>query len=110
MAIRRQDGVVILDIQGRVTIGPTNDLLSRELRTLVSDGERKLLVNLAGVPQLDSSGISTIVRTFVTIRRESGTLKLLHATGHVQEVLDMTHLTNSIPTFQNEAEAIESFR
>jgi anti-anti-sigma factor len=109
MCVRRRDEVAILDIQGRVTIGATNDLLSRELRSLVSSGERKILINLAGVPQVDSSGISTIVRTFVTLRRENGTLKLLRPTGHVSAVLEITHLTHSIPTFDDEAKAVESF-
>ena len=110
LCIRRVDDVVILDLQGRVTIGRTNDELSRELRSLVSNGERKILVNLVGVPQVDSSGISTIVRSFVTLRREGGSLKLLQPTGHVSEVLDITHLSHTIPTFGDEAKALESFR
>ena len=108
--VRHQEEVAILDIQGRVTIGATNDSLSRELRSLVSSGERKILINLAGVPQVDSSGISTIVRTFVTLRRQNGTLKLLRPTGHVSQVLEVTHLTHSIPTFDDEVKAVESFR
>jgi len=110
LSVRRQDDVVILDLQGRVTIGNPNDELSRELRSLVGNGARKILVNLSGVPQVDSSGISTIVRTFVTLRRESGSLRLLRPMGHVLEVLDITHLSHSIPTFEDEAVALESFR
>lgn len=107
---RRRDDVVILDLQGRVTIGNSNDELSQQLRSLVSGGARKILVNLNGVPQVDSSGISTIVRTFVTLRRENGSLKLLRPTGYVLELLGITHLIHSIPTFDDEAKALESFR
>ncbi|MFZ0037869.1 MAG: STAS domain-containing protein [Candidatus Acidiferrales bacterium] len=108
--IRRHEDVVILDLRGRVTIGHSNDELSRELRSLADNEARKILVNLNDVPQLDSSGISTIVRTFVTLRRAGGSLKLLRPTGHVFEVLDMTHLLQTIPTFDDENKALESFR
>jgi anti-anti-sigma factor len=108
--IRRHDDVVILDLRGRVTIGHSNDELSRELRSLADNEAHKILVNLNDVPQLDSSGISTIVRTFVTLRRAGGSLKLLRPTGHVFEVLDMTHLLQTIPTFDDENKALESFR
>jgi anti-anti-sigma factor len=108
--LRRHDDVVIVDLRGRVTIGDSNDELSRELRSLVGSGTTKILVNLANVPQLDSSGISTIVRTFVTLRRGGGSLKLLGPTGHVYEVLDITHLLQTIPAFDDESKALESFR
>jgi anti-anti-sigma factor len=108
--IRRHEDVVILDLRGRITIGDSNDELSRELRSLAGSEARKILVNLSGVPQVDSSGISTIVRTFVTLRRLGGSLKLLQPTGHVFEVLDITHLTHTIPTFDDESKALESFR
>ena len=108
--IRRHEDVVILDLCGRITIGHSNDELSRELRSLADSESRKILVNLSDVPQVDSSGISTIVRTFVTLRRAGGSLKLLRPTGHVFEVLDITHLLQTIPTFDDESKALESFR
>ena len=107
----RQSGdVTILDLQGRATIGVSNDSLSAELRKLTEAGPSKVLVNLAGVPQMDSSGISTLVRSFVTLERQGGALKLLGPSGHVREVLELTRLIHSIPTFQEEAEALASFR
>ena len=109
MCSRRSGDVVVIDLQGRVTIGTSNEDLSRELRSLVGEGTKKILVNLSGVSQVDSSGISTIVRTFVTLRRGGGSLKLLQPTGHVFEVLEVTHLIHTIPTFDDEKKAIESF-
>jgi len=70
---------------------------------------RKLLVNLAGTTQIDSSGISTIVRTFVTMERAGGNLRLLGPSGRVREVLEVTRLLSSIPTYDDEAKAVASF-
>ncbi len=107
----RQSGdVLILDLQGRATIGRSNDELSTQLRALIEGGARKVVVNLAGVTQIDSSGISTIVRSFVTVRRLGGTLKLLHPSGHVFEVLELTRLIQTIPSFNDEATALASFQ
>ena len=106
----RQSGdVTVLDLQGRATIGRSNEELSTQLRSLIEAGNRKILINLIGVTQIDSSGISTIVRSFVTIRRKGGILKLAHATGHVYEVLELTRLIQTIPSFNDEASALASF-
>ena len=106
----RQSGdVTVLDLQGRATIGRSNDELSTQLRSLIEGGARKIIINLYGVSQIDSSGISTIVRSFVTVRRLGGTLKIAHATGHVLEVLELTRLIQTIPSFPDEAAALASF-
>ena len=109
MSTRQSGDITILDLQGRVTIGLNNDLLSNRLRDLVAGGTRKLLINLVGVPQMDSSGISSLVRSFVSLQRAGGSLKLLNPTGHVRDVLELTHLLQSIPTFTDEAQAVASF-
>jgi anti-sigma B factor antagonist len=109
IAIRHSGDVVILDLQGRVTIGPANDSLSTNLRSLIEDGSSKVLLNLAGATQLDSSSISTIVRAFVSLRNRNGALKLLNPREHVKLVLEMLRLLNVIPTFYDEAAALNSF-
>jgi len=109
LSTRKSGDVTIIDLRGRVTIGRPNDALSAELRKLAEAGPRDILVNLAGVTQVDSSGISTIVRSFVTLERRGGRLKLVNAVGHVREVLELTRLIRSIPTFENEAAALASF-
>jgi anti-sigma B factor antagonist len=109
ISARQSGDVTVLDLQGRVTIGRGNDLLGNELRELLEHGTRKLLINLIGVPQMDSSGISTVVRSFVSLQRVGGSLKLLHPVGHVREVLELTRLLHSIPTFDDEAAAVASF-
>ena len=99
-----------MDLEGRASIGPNTDRLDRELRKLAAAGVRKILVNLAGLTMMDSSGIATIAGTYVSLVREGGMLKLLHPTGRVKEVLLVMRLLNTIPTFEDEAEALASFR
>jgi len=101
--------ITILDLSGRATIGLGNDLLNAKLRQIVEGGSRKLLINLAGLLQIDSSGISSIVRTFVTLERAGGALRLLHADGRVKEVLAVTRLLAAIPSFDDENKALASF-
>jgi anti-anti-sigma factor len=110
IAARKAGNVTILDLQGRITIGNSNDALGAELRRLAEIAPCDVLVNLAGVQQVDSSGISTLVRSFVTLERNAGSLKLLNPTGHVREVLELTRLIQSIPTYTDEAKAVASFR
>jgi anti-sigma B factor antagonist len=110
IVIRKAGDVTILELNGRATIGLGNDQLNTKLRQVVEGGAKKVLVNLAGTTQIDSSGISTVVRAFVTIERAGGSLKLLRPTGRVREVLDVTRLISAIPTFDDESTAIASFR
>jgi anti-sigma B factor antagonist len=103
--------VSILDLRGRSTIDDgESELLSDQLQKLVANGVRKLLLNLADLTQLDSSGVSIIVGSYVSLKRQGGDLKLLCPRGRVLEVLTVLHLLEIIPSFQDEAEALASFR
>jgi anti-anti-sigma factor len=111
ISIRESGDVSILDLRGRSTIDSgESELLSDQLRTLVSKGVRKVLLNLGDLTQVDSSGVSIIVGTFVSLKRQGGDLKLLCPSGRVLEVLTVLHLIEIIPSFQDEAEALASFR
>jgi anti-sigma B factor antagonist len=110
ISIRESADVTILDLQGRATIGAEGDLLSDHLQKLVANGVRKLLLNLADMTQLDSSGIKAIVGTYVSLRAKGGDLKLLCPCGRVLEVLRTLHLLEVIPSFEHEAQALTSFR
>ena len=87
ISIRESADVTILDLRGKLTIGVDSDLLSVRLKKLVTKGVRKLLLNLEDVTQLDSSGISAVVGTYVSVSRQGGSRKLLCPCGRVQEVL-----------------------
>jgi anti-sigma B factor antagonist len=109
-AIREAGDVTILDLQGRVTIGVDSDLLNVPLKKLVAQGVRKLLLNLEDVTQLDSMGISAVVATYVSLSRQGGSLKLLCPRGRVQDVLRVIRVAEFIPTFEDETQALASFR
>ena len=110
ISIRESADVTILDLQGKATIGVDSDRLSLQLKNLVANGARKLLLNLEDVTQLDSSGISAVVGTYVSLSRQGGSLKLVCPCGRVQEVLRVIRVAEFIPTFEQETEALASFR
>jgi anti-sigma B factor antagonist len=109
LSIRQFAGVAILDLQGRATIGHGNDLLSGNLRKLIRDGERNILLNLVGVTQLDSSSLTTIVRAHASLKQKGGNLKLLRPRGDVKLVLETLHLLAVIPSYEDEVQAVASF-
>jgi anti-anti-sigma factor len=111
ISIREFGDITILDLRGRSTIdGGESELLSTHLQKLAANGVRKLLVNLVNLTQVDSSGISIIVRTYVSLKRQGGDLKLLCPCGRVLEVLTVFRLLDTIPSFEDEAQALASFR
>ena len=109
ISIRESDGVTIVDLKGKATIGVNNDLLNSELRKLVAKGMRNLLLNLEELTQVDSSGIGTIAGTFVSVSRQGGTLKLLRPRGRVRVALEAMKWSDYISTFEDEAQALASF-
>jgi anti-anti-sigma factor len=111
ISIRKSGDVTIVDLRGRSTIDDgESESLSNQLQKLVANGVRKLLLNLADLAKVDSSGVAIIVRTFVSLKREGGDLKLASPSGLVLEVLTVFRLISTIPTFENEAEALASFQ
>lgn len=110
ISTRESADVTILVLRGKVTIGVDGDLLNVQLKELVAKGVRDLLLNLEDVTQLDSLGISAIVGTYVSLSRKGGSLKLLCPSGRVQEVLRIIHVADIIPTFEDETQALASFR
>jgi anti-sigma B factor antagonist len=110
ISTRESADVTILDLQGRVTIGNGRFLLSVHLRKLVAKGVKNLLLNLADVTHLDSSGVSAVVGTHVSLSRQGGSLKLLCPCGRVQDVLRVMRVADIIPTFDDEKPALASFR
>lgn len=106
---RRSGNVTILDLEGRLVIGDTSDSLATELRRLAQGAPCNVLINLGGVTQVDSSGLVVLARSFITLGRQGGSLRILNPTGRVREVLEVTRLIDSIPTYREEAKAVASF-
>jgi anti-anti-sigma factor len=110
VSIRQVGDISILDLRGRSTIGGDTDLLSKNLQALVAGRVHKVLLNLAELTQIDSSAVSILVRTYVSLTRQGGELKLLRPSGRVLTVLNMIHLLDIIPSFEDETKALASFR
>ena len=110
ISIRESADVTILDLRGKLTIDAGgSELLRSHLDTFIANGVRQLLLNLGAVTQIDSSGLSVIARTCLSLRTQGGNLKLLCPGGHVKEVLGVLHLLEAIPSFENENQALTSF-
>ena len=111
IAIRKFADVTIVDLHGRSTISEgESESLGSHLQKLVADGARRLLLNLTNLTQIDSSGLSVIVTTYVSLRGQGGELKLLGPCGRVREVLTVLRLPEVIPCFEDEAQALASFQ
>jgi len=106
---RTSGDVLILDIKGRITLGEGDELLKDKVNSLANQGKRKIVLNLAEVPYIDSAGLGEIVRTYTTVTREGGQLKLLNLTKRITDLLAITKLLTVFETYENEADAVRSF-
>jgi len=106
---RQVDGVTIVDLSGRITLGEGSVVLRDQVRDLLSKGQNKILLNLADVTYIDSSGIGELVSAFTTVRNNGGELKLLNLTKKVHDLLQITKLYTVFDIKDDEASAIASF-
>jgi anti-sigma B factor antagonist len=107
---REVGDVVIIDVSGKVTLGEGGDaMLTDKLRSIVHQGKKKLLLNLADVNYVDSAGLGAIVHSYATVTNQGGTLKLLNVTKRIKDLLSITKLLTVFDTFDNEAEAVTSY-
>ncbi len=101
--------VTVLDLKGRVTLGEGDELLKDKVNSLINQGQKKLILNLAEVPYIDSAGLGEIVRTYTTVSRQGGSLKLLNLTKRITDLLSITKLLTVFDTFDSEDDAVKSF-
>ena len=106
---RPSGDVMILDLKGKLTIGSGDELLRDKINSLIQQGYKKLLLNLADVPYVDSAGLGAIVSSYTTVSREGGSLKLLSLTSRIKDLLAITKLLTIFDTYESEAEAVASF-
>ena len=107
---RQAGDVTILDMTGSVRMGEGAVSLRNSIRGLNDEGKKKILLNLAGVKNIDSSGIGELIANYTTIRREGGQLKLLNLTEKIQNLLVITKLLTVFDSYDNESEALSSFQ
>ena len=106
---RQVDGVTILDLSGRITLGEGSVQLRDAIRDLLAKGSKLILLNLADVNYIDSSGIGELVAAYTTVRNQGGELKLLNLTKKVHDLLQITKLYTVFDVKDDEASAIASF-
>ncbi len=107
---RRIGDVTVLDLKGKLTIGSSVDVLRDTVASVVFQDEKKVLLNLAGVPYMDSGGLGELVRCSMVVGKASGSIKLVNMTSKITDLLAITKLSNVFDTFDSEPEAIASFQ
>ena len=106
---RPSGDVMILDLRGKLTIGSGDELLKDKIHSLIQQGHRNLLLNLAAVPYVDSAGLGAIVSSYTTVSREGGSLKLVGLTSRIEDLLAITKLLTVFDTYESESDAVASF-
>ena len=106
---RQIDGVTIVDLSGRITLGEGSVVLRDTVKDLLGKGQKKILLNLGDVSYIDSSGIGELVSAFTSVRNQGGELKLLHLTKKVHDLLQITKLYTVFDVKDDEAAAIGAF-
>ena len=104
------DGVTILDLKGKMTLGEGDELLRDKINSLIQQDRKQLVLNLAAVPYVDSAGLGEIVRTYTTVSRQGGKLKLFNLTKRITDLLAITKLLTVFETYDTEPDALASFK
>ena len=106
---RRVGNVTVLDLKGRVRIGGGTVSLHKSIRCLVAEGKTEILLNLAGVTHIDSSGLGELISSHVTVNNKGGQIKLIHLTESLRELMTITKLQTVFEVYDDEPEALASF-
>ncbi len=109
VSTRQVDGITILDLSGRITLGEGSVTVRDAIRDLLNKGEKHILLNLGDVSYLDSSGLGELVSAYTSVKNAGGELKLLNLTKKVQDLLQITKLYTVFDVKDDEASAVASF-
>ena len=107
---RQAGDVTVLDLSGKITIGEGSVALRAAIRRLLEEGKKRILLNLSGESYVDSSGIGELVSSYTAINKEGGQLKLLNLTQKIQDLLTITKLLTVFDVYDNETEALNSYK
>ena len=107
---REVDGVAVLDLSGRITLGEGSVQLRDAFRDLIGKGSKNILLNMGDVTYIDSSGLGELVSAFTSAKNQSAALKLLSLTKKVHDLLQLTKLYTVFDIYDDEAKAIASFK
>ena len=109
IATRNREDILILDLEGRITLGDETAEFRASIAQAINTGAKKLLANMQAVTYIDSSGLGELVSAYTSATRHGAVLKLVNMPARVQGLLQMTKLITVFETFESEAEAVESF-
>jgi anti-sigma B factor antagonist len=109
MRQREKEGIAILDLKGRLTVGEAATALREEMSRLSGSGHKNIILDLAGVEYIDSTGLGTLVVCYNTMRKAGGALKLLNLNRRNTELLILTKLSTVFEMFDDEQQAVNSF-
>ena len=101
--------VTILDLKGKITLGEGDEVLKDKINSLILQNRKRILLNLAEVPYIDSAGLGEIVRTYTTVSRQGGALKLVNLTKRITDLLSITKLLTVFEAYDSEPEALKGF-
>jgi anti-sigma B factor antagonist len=107
---RKVGNVTILDLKGKILFGDGIDELRQSINGAIKDGEKQMVLNFAEVPYLDSTGLGEVVRSYTTLKKEGGTVKIANLTNKVKDLMMVTKLITVFETFESENEAVKSFK
>jgi anti-sigma B factor antagonist len=108
-SMREVDGVVIVDLSGRITLGEASGKLRDTVRDLLSKGNKKILLNLGDVTYIDSSGLGELVSSYTTAANQGAKVKLLNVQKKVDDLLQITKLYTVFDSFTDESKAVGSY-
>jgi anti-sigma B factor antagonist len=108
--VKTQDGVKVLKLKGRMSIGPTLDRFDKTVSELLKQGQNKIVLDVEEVPQIDSSGIGMLVRHLATAKKEGGAIRLLKPSKFTMHTLKIVGLLNLFSTYEDLPQAIASFQ
>ena len=109
LATRDVSGVTIVDLSGKITLGEGGITLREEVRKLLAEGKKKIVLNLGEVNYIDSSGLGELVSAYTAVKNAGGELKLLNLTSKVRDLLVITKLVTVFDVKDDEASAVSSF-
>lgn len=107
--VRHSGNIVILDLAGKITLGENTGILREELRSLLSQGSKSIILNMKDVSYVDSAGLGELVGAYTTATNQGGAVKLLHLQSKMKDLMQITKLHTIFPAFEDEAEAVNSF-
>ncbi len=109
IATRQLDGITVLDLGGRITLGEGSVQLREAVRDLIAKGQKKIVLNLADISYMDSSGMGELVTAYTSVKNQGGELKLINLTKKIEDLMQITKLVTVFDIYDDEAKAIAAF-